>query len=200
MFTGLVEATGTCLFLERRGDGRTELIIDAQGLAGEVAIGDSIAINGCCLTVTATEGQRVSFDLLNETLQRTNLQHVAAGSRINLERSLAANGRLGGHFVQGHIDTTVATISVSRQDADTRLEFEMPSEFAAYLAFKGAVAVNGVSLTVAEVHRESFAIWMIPHTGAVTNLGDLRRGDVVNLECDILAKYAERILATRQGS
>jgi riboflavin synthase len=199
MFTGLVETTGACVHLRQTDDERSELAITAPDLAAELHVGESLAVNGCCLTVTRTEGDRVLFDLLDETLRRTNLGHAKPGARLNLERSLAANGRLGGHFVQGHVDTTVRVTSVERKSADTRLEFELPAEFAGYVAFKGSVAVNGVSLTVAEAGDDRFAIWMIPHTAAATNLGDLRPEDLVNLECDMLAKYVERLLATRQG-
>jgi riboflavin synthase len=122
---------------------------------------------------------------------------VRPGTKINLERALAADGRLGGHFVQGHVDTTMALRAATPKGGDLRLDFEMPAEFARYIAHKGSVAINGVSLTVAEVGADTFTIWIIPHTRKVTNLGKLEAGDEVNLECDILAKYTERILAAK---
>jgi riboflavin synthase len=193
MFTGLVEETGRCEWL-RRGEGEAQLAILAPVIGGTVRVGDSISVNGCCLTVTLFQENVLVFDLLEETLRRTNLGSLRAGSVVNLERSLAADGRLGGHFVQGHIDTTVALRRIEAHGSDLRLDFEMPEDFAAYIAFKGSVALNGVSLTVAEVAADFFTVWIIPHTASMTNLGDLKEGNVVNLECDVLAKYAARIL------
>jgi riboflavin synthase len=140
----------------------------------------------------------MEFDLLVETLRRTNLESLVPGAGVNLERSLAADGRLGGHFVQGHVDTTTRVRSIVRQGADIRLDFEMPAEFARYIAFKGSVAINGVSLTVAEVGVDTFTVWIIPHTAGATNLGVLEAGRMVNLECDMLAKYTARILECRR--
>jgi riboflavin synthase len=137
-------------------------------------------------------------DLLVETLRRTNLESLAPEVGVNLERSLAADGRLGGHFVQGHVDTTTKVRSAVRQGADVRLDFEMPADFACYLAYKGSVAINGVSLTVAEVGKDMFTVWIIPHTASATNLGTLAAGSLVNLECDMLAKYTARILECRR--
>jgi len=139
----------------------------------------------------------MEVDLLEETLRRTNLEALVSGALVNLERPLAAGGRLGGHFVQGHVDTTIRVRSVARQGADIRLDFEMPAEFACYLAYKGSVAINGVSLTVAEVGLETFTVWVIPHTAGATNLGVLEAEHMVNLECDMLAKYTARILECR---
>ena len=195
MFTGLVEESGECLRV-RTGEGSTQLTIHAPHIEKRIHTGDSVAVNGCCLTVTSHRKGVLKFDLLEETLKCTNLKGLAKGTEVNLERALAANGRLGGHFVQGHVDATTRTRSVSEHGADLRLDFEMPPAFARYIAHKGSVAINGVSLTVAEVGSETFTIWIIPHTRAKTNLGKLTVGDEVNLECDILAKYAERIIAS----
>ena len=194
MFTGLVEESGACLKV-RSGEGSTQLTIFAPVLEKCIRTGDSVAVNGCCLTVTSHRNGKLKFDLLEETLKCTNLKGLSAGAEVNLERALAADGRLGGHFVQGHVDTTTKVRAVSERGADLRLDFELPSGFARYIAYKGSVAINGVSLTVADVGADSFTIWIIPHTRANTNLGKLAAGDEVNLECDILAKYAERILA-----
>lgn len=196
MFTGLVEETGELLSLERSAAG-ARLTVRAPLVTQDVRIGDSVAVNGCCLTVTVQEGQTLAFDLLAETLARTNLGALTPGTPVNLERALAAHARLGGHFVQGHVDTTSALIGFEQVQADYRLEIALPREFARYVAFKGSIAIDGISLTVAQVHEASFVVWIIPHTFAVTNLRSKKAGDLVNLEFDLLAKYVERIVATR---
>jgi riboflavin synthase len=193
MFTGLVEEAGRLEWLRRGGAG-AQLAVAAPLVAVGARIGDSVAVNGCCLTVTLAQDGLLVFDLLEETLKKTNLEDVRAGARVNLERPLAANARLGGHFVQGHVDTTIALRRVEHHGADLRLDLHMPPEFARYIAYKGSVALNGTSLTVAEVGGDFFTVWVIPHTAAVTNLGELHAGDRVNLECDVLAKYTARIL------
>jgi riboflavin synthase len=198
MFTGLVEENGRCEWL-KIAEGGAQLAIHAPGIADDVRVGDSVAVNGCCLTVTHAAKGVLIFDLLEETLRCTNLESIAPGTVVNLERSLAADGRLGGHFVQGHVDTTIQVRSTARHGADLRLDFEMPSTFACYLSYKGSVAINGVSLTVAEVGQDTFTVWIIPHTARATNLGILALGDSVNLECDMLAKYTARILECRNG-
>jgi len=193
MFTGLVEEIGECLWLRQTATS-TQLTLTAHTVLKGLKKGDSIAINGCCLTVTTYRKEQLAFDLLKETLERTNLGALRPGSRVNLERAMAADGRLGGHFVQGHVDCTSLVRSTEERGADLKLEFELPSDFAHYVAWKGSIAINGVSLTVAEVTDRSFAVWIIPHTRHKTTLGQLATGDRVNLEFDILAKYAERIL------
>lgn len=196
MFTGLVEEIGLCEDLQRSA-GSARLLIRAPGISLGVKIGDSISVNGCCLTAISIRDGIMAFDLLDETLQRTNLQDLIPGRKVNLERSLLADGRLGGHFVQGHVDATIPVVAILQQGSDLRIDFKVPPEFAAYVAYKGSVAINGVSLTIAEVTADSFAVWIIPHTASHTNLGDLREGDLVNLECDMLAKYAARIMQMR---
>ena len=196
MFTGLVEEIGLCEDLQRSA-GSARLLIQAPGISCGVKIGDSISVNGCCLTAISIRDGIMTFDLLDETLQRTNLQDLIPGKKVNLERSLLADGRLGGHFVQGHVDATIPVVAILQQGSDLRINFKVPPEFAAYVAYKGSVAINGVSLTIAEVTADSFAVWIIPHTATHTNLGDLREGDLVNLECDMLAKYAARIMQMR---
>lgn len=197
MFTGLVEELGECQWLRKTTEA-TQLAIAAPNIEKHIRTGDSVAVNGCCLTVTSHRRGMLNFDLLEETLARTNLRQLRPGSGVNLERALLASGRLGGHFVQGHVDTTTEIHSATRHGGDTRLEIVMPPEFARYIAYKGSVAINGVSLTVAEVGEKTFTIWIIPHTRQLTNIGSLDRGHLVNLECDILAKYAERILAGKR--
>lgn len=196
MFTGLVEEIGLCEDLQRSA-GSARLLIQALGISLGVKIGDSISVNGCCLTAISIREGVMAFDLLDETLQRTNLKDLISGRKINLERSLLADGRIGGHFVQGHVDATIPVVAILQQGSDLRIDFKVPPEFAAYVAYKGSVAINGVSLTIAEVTADSFAVWIIPHTATHTNLGDLRVGDLVNLECDMLAKYAARIMQMR---
>jgi len=194
MFTGLVEEIASVLWI-RATDRGTQLQIAAPFVAETVHTGDSIAVNGCCLTVSAHRAEQITFDLLDETLQRTNLKTLRRDSMVNLERPVSGSGRLGGHFVQGHIDCSVPIVSFEALGNDYRLEVELPSEFAHYVAWKGSVAVNGISLTVAEVLADSFAAWVIPHTRRVTNLHNAQPGDRVNIEFDILAKYVERIVA-----
>jgi len=196
MFTGLVEETGEFIALNRLSEG-ARLTLRAPVVSKDARIGDSIAVNGCCLTVTENQENGLAFDLLAETLRRTNLGALAPGAPVNLERALSAHARLGGHFVQGHVDASCAILSFEKVGADHRLEVTLPREFAHYVASKGSIAVDGISLTVAEVHAASFVIWIIPHTLAVTNLCAARAGDCVNLEFDLLAKYVERLLATR---
>lgn len=194
MFTGLVEALGYVRSLEQRGDA-ARLILETS-LTSELALGESVAVNGCCLTVTSAEAEIVTFDLLVETLVRTNLDALRVGTRVNLERALRADGRFGGHFMQGHVDTTARVLSAERkgEGTDLSLRIELPPSGARYLIEKGSIAVNGVSLTVASLGTDTFGLWIIPHTLQETNLGDLKPGDPVNLEYDMLAKYVERQL------
>jgi riboflavin synthase len=163
----------------------------------DARIGDSIAVNGCCLTVAESQADILGFDVLAETSRRTNLGSLASGAPVNLERALSAHARLGGHFVQGHVDASCPILSFKKVGADHRLEITLPREFARYVAFKGSIAVDGISLTVAEVHDASFVLWIIPHTLAFTNLRAAKPGAHVNLEFDLLAKYVERLLASR---
>jgi riboflavin synthase len=194
MFTGIVEETGRVEHVAETAQG-IRLSITAELVGSGAKIGDSIAVNGCCLTVVET-GPTLSFDLLRETWQRTNFHAVSAGSLVNLERSLPADGRLHGHFVTGHIDGTGRILVFEQRGADWYLEIAAPPELLRYVVFKGAIAVDGISLTVAEVHVESFAVWIIPHTRAVTALRDRQVGALVNLEADLLAKYVEKLVVT----
>jgi riboflavin synthase len=197
MFTGLVEETGVIEAFHRK-EGASRLVLRAGRLGAECTEGESVAVNGCCLTVaTPPADGLLEFDLLEETLRRTNLGRLEVGSMVNLERALAANGRLGGHFVQGHVDCVAAVRACEPVGLDYRLEIELPGEFARYIVQKGSIAVDGISLTVAEVKKESFVVWIIPHTRERTNLAEGRAGALVNLEFDMLAKYVERILRNR---
>lgn len=193
MFTGLIEAVGRVRWIRATEVG-TQLQLAAPSLAADLKEGDSLSVNGCCLTAANIRDGSLTFDLLDETLARTNLRTLRPDSPVNLERALAAGGRLGGHFVQGHIDCTARALSLAARGADYRLEMELPADFAHYAAFKGSVALNGVSLTIAELLPASFAVWIIPHTRRQTNFETLQPGDIVNLEFDIIAKYVERML------
>ena len=194
MFTGLIEEIGRVLCIRTTNRG-TQLQLTAPKLAPKVAVGDSIAVNGCCLTVSAHRGEQLTFDLLEETLARTNLKQLQRESPVNLERALVAGAPLGGHFVQGHIDCAAKVISFERAEDDYRLEVELPADFSHYAVYKGSIAINGISLTVAELLEKSFAVWIIPHTKRHTNIDSVEPGDLVNIEFDILAKYVERMLA-----
>jgi riboflavin synthase len=193
MFTGLIEEVGNVLWI-RATDRGTQLQIAAPNIAPAIRTGDSVAVNGCCLTVTAHRAEQITFDLLKETLDRTNLKSLRRDTPINLERSLLADARLGGHFVQGHIDCASRILSLEERSGDLRLEIELPPDSSYYVASKGSIALNGVSLTVADVGPTSFAVWIIPHTKRSTNLAALQPGDFVNIEFDILAKYVKRML------
>ena len=194
MFTGLIEEVGKVRWI-RATDGGTQLQVSAPLIADGLRGGDSVAVNGCCLTTTAIRHGYLTFDLLEETLARTNLRALRPESPVNLERALAASARLGGHFVQGHIDATARAIGYTASGAEHRLEVELPPDFARYAALKGSVALNGASLTIAELHPESFVVWIIPHTHRETNFAALQPNDLLNVEFDILAKYVERMLA-----
>jgi riboflavin synthase len=196
VFTGIVETTGQINRAEPTSNGGTQLVIGTQ-LATELEIGASLALNGCCLTVTAVNGSEIRFDLLGETLRRTNLGDLRPGDVINLERPMLANGRFDGHVVQGHIDTTARIESIETAGSDHRVEVALPESFSRYVVFKGSVAVDGISLTVAELNPDRFVVWIIPHTWQVTNLHQRRPGDRVNLEFDLIAKYVERMLGAQ---
>jgi riboflavin synthase len=196
MFTGLVECTGTVVSFEASGNGR-QLRIRAAAYVDHLDLGESIAVNGCCLTAAEFAGEEIIFDILNETLNQTNLGAMEPGRRVNLERALAANARLGGHFVQGHVDGTSSLFRIEHMGTDLGLTFSMPTNGQQYFISKGSIAINGVSLTVSDFGEGMFRVWIIPHTKTHTNLGDLSEGDAVNLEYDVLAKYVERMLEHR---
>ena len=192
MFTGLIEEVGTVIGFDARSDNR--LKIAAPQIAKNIRLGDSVAVNGCCLTLSSHRGDALAFDLLKETIARTNLNKLRQNGRVNLERPLRADASLGGHFVQGHIDCVSPIVAFGKSGTDFRLEIELPREFAHYVASKGSIAVNGISLTVAEILPKSFVAWIVPYTKTHTNLDRAKSGDLVNLEFDILAKYVERMI------
>lgn len=195
MFTGLVESLGIVSELQTCGPG-IRLTIEATEIARDAAIGDSIAVNGCCLTIVALDvsAGTFAFEAGSETLQRTNLGQLKAGSRVNLERSLQVGDRLGGHLVSGHIDA-LGTLDEIRTEGEWAFYwFRVPTALTRQMASKGSIAVDGVSLTLVAVERERFSVALIPHTLAVTTLGTRAVGDAVNIETDLLAKYVERQL------
>jgi len=196
MFTGLIEEVGTVVAVHPRDHG-TELEIAAPGTVKQVNPGESVAVNGCCLTVTSCRSDLLTFDLLEETIARTNLHDLRQNSPVNLERALRADGRIGGHFVQGHVDCVAAIVTFDAKGADFRLEVELPENSRHYVASKGSIALNGISLTVADVLPTSFVVWIIPYTKRHTNLDGATTGDLVNLEFDVLAKYVERMITPR---
>jgi riboflavin synthase len=194
VFTGLIEEVGRVVATDASDDG-VGLQITAPRTGKDAKAGESIAVNGCCLTLTSRRSDRLTFDLLEETKRRTNLNQLRQKSPVNLERALRADGRLGGHFMQGHVDCVSSIIGLEKKGADFRLEVELPRKFAHYVAPKGSIAVDGISLTVADVLPKSFVAWIIPYTKHHTNLDRATTGVLVNLEFDILAKYVERMVA-----
>lgn len=200
MFTGIIEECGTVRSVKQLAKSVRLVVGASTGVKG-VKPGDSIAVNGCCLTVVkvgrAARGRELVFDLLNETWERTNLRFVAPGSLVNLERAMAANGRFGGHFVSGHIDGTGTIVKWERSGKDHVLDVRAPRDVLRYVVFKGSVAVDGMSLTVAKALKDRFRIWIIPHTFEVTNLSRRAVGDAVNLEADLIGKYVERFVALK---
>ncbi len=199
MFTGIVEETGTVERIQSTGKA-IELTLRVKICGQGLKRGDSLSVNGCCLTAVQITKKGafklVRVDLLQETWTRTNLQFVKVGSLVNLERSLSADGRLGGHFVTGHVDGLGKISRWERSGKDHVLEIDAPPEVMRYVVFKGSIAVDGMSLTVAAVKKKSFRIWIIPHTYEVTALRDRTIGDAVNLEADMIGKYVERFVSS----
>lgn len=195
MFTGLVEATGTVLQMETKGE-QASLVLDIP-FAAELADGDSVAINGCCLTVTSTKGSHVSFDLLTQTLRVTSLGQLAEGDLVNLERAMLANGRFGGHFVQGHVDGTGTVTRLDESGQDHILGISLSPELHRYCIDKGSLTIDGISLTIAELHPSEAIFWITPHTWTHTHLQRIAVGSTVNLEIDLLAKYVDKLISAR---
>ena len=197
MFTGIIQAVGAVVSLDARG-GDARLVIDARTLdLADVAIGDSIAVAGVCLTVVALDGSRWSADVSAETLARTTLGALQAGAGVNLERALRLADRLGGHLVSGHVDDVGAVLGIDDDGASQRWRFRVPRALARYIAVKGSICVDGTSLTVNEAGDDSFGVTLIPHTLAQTTFGARRVGDPVNIEVDLIARYAERLAGAR---
>lgn len=201
MFTGLIEGLGQVTVLQAELAGLRVVIAPPAPLLGagddRCQLGDSVAINGCCLTVVEIKHDCWSFQAGTETLSKTNLGRLMVGDAVNLERSLPVTGRLGGHFVQGHVDGTGIVDGISRDGDWVTMWLRVPQELSRLMVSKGSVAVDGISLTVVNVEADRFSVALIPHTLEVTNLGRRQVGDVVNIETDILGKYVDRLLGNR---
>ena len=193
MFTGIVEELGAIRAV-RRGAASAVLSIGAAEVLSDLKIGDSVAVNGVCLTVTSLDDGGFTADVMHETLGRSSLGALVPGSRVNLERAMPANGRFGGHIVSGHIDGTGKIVSVRPDDNALWYTISAAPELLRYIVEKGSITIDGISLTVAAVDEVSFSVSLIPHTAAVTTLGKKRAGDIVNLETDIIGKYVEKLL------
>ena len=196
MFTGLVEQTGHILAVKPR-DGGARLEVEAGVMAKELVLGESVAVNGCCLTVTHQHDGVVSFDLLEQTLRVTNLGDLKAGDEVNLERAMGVGARFGGHFVQGHVDATVQILRWEKDGADHRLEVAIPTEGRGLVIPKGSICLDGISLTAAEVHHDRVVCWIIPHTLQMTNLKHRAAGQRLNVEWDMLGKYVSALMESR---
>jgi riboflavin synthase len=194
VFTGIVEELGTIAAVEGDGDG-LQLQIEAPALAPLSHVGDSINVSGCCLTVVAVRGSSLAFEVVPESLRRTALGDLAPGAAVNLEDALRAGEPYGGHIVQGHVDGVGELVERREEGIGAWLRFQAPDNVQRYLIEKGSVTVAGVSLTVAELHDDGFAVAIVPHTLQVTTIGTLAVGDFVNLEADMIARYVERLLA-----
>ncbi len=195
MFTGLIEEVGTVISLSK-GKGTRRLTVAARRLPREMKKGDSIAVSGVCLTAVDLKRGSLAFDLAEETLARTSLSRLAEGTQVNLELPMKADGRMGGHVVQGHVDGVARFLGLQRIEGkdDYWLRLEIPAELAKYVVFKGSIALEGISLTVAKIENTEVTIAIIPHTFEMTNLKQFKPGDPMNIEVDILAKYAEKML------
>lgn len=196
MFTGIIEGAGVVQAIEVSAAG-ARLVVSAPEIVSTTGIGDSVAVNGVCLTAVELRDGQLAFDAITETLRRTNLGQLTVGQKVNLERPLRANGRFDGHVVQGHVDGTAELVSVVEEGSARRLRLRLPDNLLRYVVEKGSVALDGISLTVAAVGEDWLEVAIIPHTWQVTSLGNKTPGDTVNVEVDILAKYVERLLAAR---
>ena len=195
MFTGIVETTGTVQSMAFR-EGGARLVVEVGAMARELSLGESVAVNGCCLTVTKfqPDAGTAAFDLLSETLRVTSLGQLREGSLVNLERALRVGDRLSGHFVQGHVDATASVLAVEPVGQDHQFTVGLPPEWARLVVHKGSVCIDGMSLTVADLGADRMTFWITPHTFAVTSLRAVRVGGAVNLEFDMLAKHLERLI------
>lgn len=198
MFTGIIQEAGQLESLSP-GLSSTDLTVKVSSSFDDVILGESIAVNGVCLTVVKKDNTSVTFNVLNETLRVTNLGLLNVGTKVNLERSLRASDRMGGHFVTGHVDGTGLIKEWKREGNDYRLLVECPEEVAELCVKKGSITIDGISLTVADISGCDLLVWIIPHTREVTNMKDYQPGIVVNLESDILGKHISRIMDARQG-
>jgi riboflavin synthase len=197
MFTGIIEGVGTVRDIVRE-DAHARLTIAVPGeIRVDLGIGSSIAVNGVCLTIVAEAEDEVSFDAVYETMRKTSLGHLAVGDPVNLERALAASGRFDGHIVQGHVDVAGSIASIRQVENSYMIYVDVPRDIMRYIVRKGSVAVDGISLTVVDAEDKTFSVAIIPHTWECTNLNSKRAGDPVNIETDIIGKYAEMLLGKR---
>lgn len=199
MFTGIIEEIGTVRQIQT-GTASCVLTVAAKTVLEDVHIGDSIAVNGTCLTVCRTDGSSFTADVMPETMRRTDLGRLHPGSSVNLERAMPANGRFGGHIVTGHIDGTGTVRQMKREENAVWVTIAADADILRYIVEKGAIAIDGISLTVAGVSAQDFAVSVIPHTAKETTLLSRKPGDTVNLECDVIAKYTEKLLRPQQQS
>lgn len=194
MFTGIVEETGKVISFEERASA-WRLVLEAHEVTKDLQLGDSVAVNGCCLTAVEFSADRIEFDLLAESVRLTSIGGVGAGGKVNLERALLPSTRMGGHFVSGHVDGTGVIEAIEPRGKDFFFRIKCEADKLRYIVHKGCITIDGISLTVAEVDETGFAIWLIPHTMEVTNLHTKQVGDLVNLEYDLIAKYVEKLFA-----
>lgn len=199
MFTGIIEEVGTVKAVKRSGTS-SFIEIQAKKVLEDVHLGDSIAVNGVCLTVTHCDGSIFRADVMNETLSRSSLGSLTTGSPVNLERAMAADGRFGGHIVSGHIDGTGTVSDIRNDGIAVWYTITAPPELLRYIVEKGSIAIDGISLTVAKVTDTSFSVSIIPHTAAQTILGTKKTGDMVNLENDIIGKYVEKLMKPAEAA
>ncbi|MCI1960109.1 MAG: riboflavin synthase [Clostridia bacterium] len=197
MFTGIIEEVGTVKEI-KKGINSSRLMIEGKNILSDVKIGDSIAVNGVCLTVTSFDKTIFNADVMSETLSRSSLGSLSSGSQVNLERAMAANGRFGGHIVSGHIDGTGIIFNMKRDDIAVWITINTTKDILNLIVEKGSIAIDGISLTVTNVNDTSFTVSIIPHTGTNTTLLTKKKGDIVNLENDIIGKYVQRLMSIKE--
>lgn len=193
MFTGITREVGEVTALNKKNGPLSVTVLAPKTIKGK-QVGESIAVNGVCVTITSIKNDSFGFDLMEESIDKSNLGNLKEKDPVNLEPALKINQSLDGHIVQGHIDTTTKVKETEESESQTKIFFEIPKEIEKYIAFKGSITINGVSLTVCELGKEEFTVALIPHTLKTTNLGKLKKGDKVNLEVDIMARYMERLM------
>jgi riboflavin synthase len=198
MFTGIIKALGEITSIETTDEGKIFEIKTKLDLSDKKT-GDSIAIDGACVTITEILQNSFKFDAMTETLQITNFKNFKEGTTVNLEPAVKLKDALDGHITQGHVDTTTKVMSLETKDKKTELKIEMPKKMSKYIALKGSISINGVSLTISDLRDESFSVDLIPHTLKETNLSKLKKGDIINIEIDVLARYLERLLNAKES-
>lgn len=194
MFTGIIEEIGTVKKIQKVSDQAVTMTISSSKILEDVGLGDSISVNGICLTVTHFTSDYFEVDAMPETIKATSLNSLKKGSSVNLERAMAANGRFGGHFVSGHIDATGKIVKKKKEQNAIYYDIEIPNDLTKYILHKGSITVDGTSLTIFGIQKSIFTISLIPHTAKETILGEKEEGDIVNIECDMLAKYVQKML------